>query len=48
LRHPDDGAIEIQNSVGCLDSCAWGPVEIIQVANPLDFSSDWFWAFVRL
>ena len=48
FEQPDDGVVEKENSVGCLDSCAWGPVEIIKVANPLNLSSDWFWAFVRL
>jgi hypothetical protein len=48
FQQPGDGAIEMENSVGCLDSCAWGPIQIIKVANPLNLSSDWFWAFVRL
>jgi hypothetical protein len=48
FQQPGDGEVEIENSVGCLDSCAWGPVQIIQIANPLNLSSDWFWAFVRL
>jgi hypothetical protein len=48
FEQPGDGVIELENSVGCLDSCAWGPVQIIQIANPLNLSSDWFWAFVRL
>jgi hypothetical protein len=48
ISQPGDGEIENENSVGCLDSCAFGPVEIILVANPLNFSDGWFWAFVRL
>jgi hypothetical protein len=48
FEQPGDGAVEKENSVGCLDSCAWGPIQIIQLSNPLNLSSDWFWAFVRL
>jgi hypothetical protein len=48
LPQEGDEVIENENSVGCLDSCAWGPVEIIHLANDLDFSDGWFWAFVRL
>ena len=48
LSQEGDGEIENENSVGCLDSCAWGPVEIIYLANELDFSDGWFWAFVRI
>jgi hypothetical protein len=47
LPQEGDTVIENENSVGCLDSCAWGPVEIIYMANELDFSDGWFWAFVR-
>lgn len=36
LPQPGDGAPELAASVGCLDSCGWGPIEIIGWA-PADF-----------
>jgi len=29
LPHPGDGLVELADSVGCLDSCGWGPVAIL-------------------
>jgi hypothetical protein len=34
LVQPGDGATEQANSVGCLDSCGWGPAQIVGWAKP--------------
>jgi hypothetical protein len=47
LAQDGDGNAELDNSIGCLDSCGWGPAQIMWIYEPYPWVSDWYWAVVK-